>query len=668
MSNQTNVTPGPNGRGSRPSSRDKERKGYFRRDMTVFNVVAVILTVIANAAVIFTIFNTTQFSSLSKTAFILVNVGILVMLLLTNFMVMIGIRSRKKGIYIFGMVLMAVFLAVGSYGSYALIRVNKNISKITSTTSEQSVSTSLVVYSADGTQTITDVSQLDGKTVGLAGGTNTATIGQNQIAAKSITVSYQTFQDYSSEILALFNGEIDCAILPTNYMDVFASETSLADLLAKTASIADFTEAVTVTTEQGADKDITTTPFTVLLMGSAEGLSDTMILCSVNPISMKITMSSIPRDSYVPITCYNGGSSKLNAAHAVSVDCTISTIEQLTGVNIDYYVDTNFQGVVDVVDALGGIVVNSPLEFVGQDSSSERGHYTVYVPAGDNVVLNGEQALAFARERHAFPTGDFAREEHQQQVIQAIVRAVMRTRDINTFLNIFEAAGKNIQTNMSLEQMTNFVSYAMQKINRYYDQEHVENVFQIVSSRVTGYNSSKWDEGLQLALSIVRLWNGALTDTKNAIDRNTNLDSAITYDTKHIKWAATDDYTPPSITSDTYNEAQVPAEGNPNPEATQGACAANAHDDGSGNCVCNDGYSGDPWTAGCAASVTTTDTTAEQEACKAQYGTWDTNLGKCTWPSAATATPTATPEATPVPTTPEATPAPEATPTTTPLT
>ena len=106
---------------------------------------------------------------------------------------------------------------------------------------------------------------------------------------------------------------------------------------------------------------------------------------------------------------------------------------------------------------------------------------------------------------------------------------------------------------------------------------HVENVFQIVSSRVTGYNSSKWDEGLQLALSIVRLWNGALTDTKNAIDRNTNLDSAITYDTKHIKWAATDDYTPPSITSDTYNEAQVPAEGNPNPEATQGACAANAH-------------------------------------------------------------------------------------------
>jgi LCP family protein required for cell wall assembly len=171
---------------------------------------------------------------------------------------------------------------------------------------------------------------------------------------------------------------------------------------------------------------------------------------SINPISMKITMSSIARDSYVPITCYNNGSSKINAAHSVSRDCLISTVQQLTGVSIDYYIDTNFQGVVDVVNALGGIVVNSPLEFVGQTASSVRGTKTVWVPAGDNVLLNGDQALAFARERYAFQTGDFARQEHQQQVIKAIIRTIMRTRDINTFLKVVQAFGDNVTTNFTV--------------------------------------------------------------------------------------------------------------------------------------------------------------------------------------------------------------------------
>lgn len=644
----------------------KQKQSYFHRDMTSINVVAVVLTILANITVIYTMFNTTQFSGLGKTAFIAINVLVLILLLAVNIMVMLGVRTRKKGLYVFGMIFMTVMLAVGSYGTYALIRVNLNLNKITGKTTEESVSTSLVVYSEDGTQTITDIKQLDGKTVGLATGTNTATLGQNQIDASGANVSYQQYQDYSSEILALFSGEIDCAVLPTNYQDIFASETSMADLLSKTAVVSSFTDTVQVTTSQGSDKDITTQPFTVLLLGNADGLSDTMILCSVNPISMKITMTSIPRDSYVPITCYGGGSSKLNAAHSVSVDCTIATIEQLIGVDIDYYIDTNFQGVVDVVDALGGITIDySPLEFLGQDSSSERGHYTVLVPAGTNVVMNGQQALAFARERHAFPTGDFAREEHQQEVIQSIMRSIMRTRDVNTFLKVMDAAGKNVQTNMTVEQMVSFLSYALQKVNRYYDSEHVENVFQIENFRVTGYNSGIWDEGSQILLSIVRLWNGAIEATKTEIEKNINLQEPISYDTSRIKWSVNWAYTPPSITYDSYNEATIASD--VAPVQDQGACAANAHDDGSGNCVCNDGYSGDPWSAGCTVTSTTTTTPTAEENCAANGGTWDGNSSSCSYSTpvpVATPVPVSTPAPTPEPTTatPEPTPVPTATP------
>ncbi len=551
-----------------------------KKDYTMQNIILCVLALLGEIGIVITMLNTTQFSSVGKNIFIIINVIVLLLVLVLNLSLILAIRTHKKPLYVVSIIFICLFVVVGSYGTYAVTKVNSNISKMTGTTTTESVSTSLIVYDEDGNQTITDVSQLEGKTVGYATGTNTATLGQNQIDSRNLNVSYEEYQDYSSLILALFDGSIDCAILPTNYESIFQSETSLADLIANTASILDFEDKVTIQNQTGSDKDITSEPFTVLLIGTADGLSDTMILCSVNPISMKVTMSSIARDSYVPITCYNGGSSKLNAARAVSVDCLISTIEDLVGVDIDYYVDTNFQGVVDIVDALGGIVVDSPIAFVGQNASSERGHYTVYVPAGEQVTLDGEQALAFARERHLFATGDFARQEHQQEVISAIVQKIMRTRDVNTFLNVLQAAGDNIQTNFTLDQMTSFVSYAMQKANRYYDSAHIENILDIQSSRVTGYSSSKWDEGLQLALYIYRVWQGSLTDTRNAIERNINLDSAITADTSRIKWSVNWEFTKPSISADVYNETMIAADTPP-----QASCGENETLSEDGSCV-----------------------------------------------------------------------------------
>ena len=166
---------------------------------------------------------------------------------------------------------MCVFLVIGGYGTYAVTRVNSSVNRITSTTTTESVSTSLVVYNAGGTQEISDVSQLDGKTVGYATGTNTAELGKNQINAKGIKVNYEEYTDYASELLALFNNEIQCAILPTNYQSMFQNETSLADLIDDTASILDFEDKVTVENDSGSDIDITTTPFTVLLIGNADG-------------------------------------------------------------------------------------------------------------------------------------------------------------------------------------------------------------------------------------------------------------------------------------------------------------------------------------------------------------------------------------------------------------
>lgn len=542
------------------NGRNKKKKSRkVTRDMTKFNIMFMILALVADASIVYVMINLTKFSALSTSAFIVANILVLVLLFVMNFLLIRAFTSRKKLFYTMGLILCTFFLAVGIYGSYIMTKVNANVEQITATTSEQSVQASVVIYGEGGTYELSMVSELDGKTVGYATGTSVYDIAKSNIDATGAVVTYEEYQDYSSLFLALVNQEIDAAILPENYATMFQNESGISAFLADTKSIGDYEGTVTVSNQAGSDKDLTKEPFTVLLIGSADGLSDTMILCSVNPISMKVTMISLARDSYVPISCYNGGYSKLNAAHTVSVDCTIQTIEDLVGVDIDYYVDTNFQGVVDIVDALGGIVVDSPVEFVGQNSSSTRGTYTVWVPAGDDVVLNGEQALAFARERHAFATGDFARQEHQQQVIEAIVTSIMRTRDINTFLNVLDAAGDNIQTNLTIEQMTSFVSYAMQKSNRLYNQFHLEYIFDIQTSRVTGYSSSLWNENLQSAIYIYRLWDGALEDARKAIERNISLDSEIEcypHDKITINWM----FYQPEICKETYDESTVAPE------------------------------------------------------------------------------------------------------------
>ena len=180
------------------------RKGIFAKDMTNTNILMVVLTVLANITLVYTMLNTTQFSNLSKTAFLLVNIVALLILLVGNVLVLIGIRSRKKTLYITAMVLVCVFLAIGSVGSYMLIRVNSSIGKITSTTTETSVSTSLVVYSDTGTQTISEASQLDGGLVGFATGTSTADLGKKELDSKGINVTYKEYQDYTSLALGLF--------------------------------------------------------------------------------------------------------------------------------------------------------------------------------------------------------------------------------------------------------------------------------------------------------------------------------------------------------------------------------------------------------------------------------------------------------------------------------
>ena len=540
-----------------------------KKSFTAWNLVLTILTILVNIAFIVELFYVTKYSALSKGIFIKVNVAALVVLLLIDILVFFSIRLKNLVLMIISTCLLIAGGGTGGYAAYALLRVDKSVNDITKTEYTKSVNTSLVVYSKGSGKPIIDVADISGARVGYATGTDTAEVGQKYLSDAGVTPEYSQYNSYIDVFKALISSEIDVALLPGTYSNIIGGDDNLSPYLEDTSALETFSADVTAQSVAGADKDLTKEPFTVLLTGENEGLADTIILVTVNPISMKVTMTSIARDSYVPITCYGGGSSKINAAHAVSEACMVDTVQQLTGINIDYTVEFNYTSFVQIVDAVGGVVVDNPVTFDAQCWNIYENELAVFtIEAGENVYLDGARALGFARERHAFADGDFARQRHQQEIIEQVIQKVMNTRDPNTYLKILQAAGDNIKTNMSSEQMVEFVSYAMKKANRYYDSNNASGIFNIQSNRITGYNVMMWDDNLDMYLYTYWLYNGSISDSYNAIERNITMSQSPSQ-LGSASWSAHDTYTPPAMSQDYYAEYGETVIGGPSETTTE---------------------------------------------------------------------------------------------------
>ena len=540
----------------------KPKKGEFKKEPTVLNIIVTIFTIVANILVVYILFNTTKFSSIGQNIFMMINIAVLAILLLLDLLVILMIRTRKIALFVISIVVLSLFVGGGGYGFYALGRVNKNVTKITGEKKEEEVSASLVIYSGTSGDPITDVKDLEGRRVGVAKGTKTEEIAKTKLSSSNTNVEYVEVNGYTDLLSNLITGAVDCAVMPVNYQSQFEEDENLAAYLPDTQSILDFSETITSESETGANKDITKEPFTVLVTGENEGLADSIILMSVNPISMKVTMTSIARDSYVPISCY-GSSEKINAAHASSESCMVKTVENLMGIDIDYTIEFNFASVVQVVDAVGGVVVDIPVSFDAQCWNIYTDELAVFrLEAGENVYLDGARALGFVRERMAFPDGDFARQRHQQEVMEQIIQKIMSSKDPQMFLNVLDAAGDNIKTNFTVEQMTGFINYALQKSKRYYDTNNISGLFNFESSRVYGYAANLWNSSLQMDLWIYRLFNGSIQDCANALKRN--LSTTATPDTPtSVSWSAADTFTPDPVSQEVYNETRITDDGRP---------------------------------------------------------------------------------------------------------
>lgn len=191
--------------------------------------------------------------------------------------------------------------------------------------------------------------------------------------------------------------------------------------------------------------------------GIAEGTgrSDTIIVATVNPNTKTTTVVSVPRDSYAEMVGYETNiypeyNDKITHAYAFgSTEMAINSIQEYLNVPIDYYVEINMQGLHDIVEAIGGIELTSPLTFEFEGSSFVE---------GETVVADGWDALAFARMRKEDPEGDLGRQNRQRMVIKAILDKLISIDSVTNYKKILSAVEVNIQTNLSFDDLLDIKS------------------------------------------------------------------------------------------------------------------------------------------------------------------------------------------------------------------
>lgn len=219
-----------------------------------------------------------------------------------------------------------------------------------------------------------------------------------------------------------------------------------------------------------------------------QGNSDVMMLASVNKKRGAITLCSFLRDSYTyfETSAGSGYYSKLNAAYANGgADCLVSAIENNYKIKIDYFVAVDFEAFEKAIDAIGGI--NLDVEQFEAEAMEEYAGITG-VPYGENVHLNGEQALLFSRMRKIYTTGDVQRTQNQRKVINAIIKK-SKTLGLGDLNKAVQTVGQYVYTDCPSTKIVSLGTNAI--LGKWYD-------FQVYSmeappeSAREAYNGNTW--------------------------------------------------------------------------------------------------------------------------------------------------------------------------------
>ena len=473
-------------------------------------------------------------------------VGSIVLIVICLLLFVLSIRflnKYKKLKLAIVIILMLLIGGVGIFGAYNVDRVYSALSKVSDTSGYTTYSSSLVTLKDNDAESIKDIGDSE---IGILNDTTSYEgniIPKEVIEEQKLDNETKEYSSYIAMIDALNSGEVDYIFLPTNYTVMFGSMDGYEDVGDKTKIL--LTQTKKVKDKDGDSSDANakaiTEPFTVLLMGvdsDEEGIQngsfngDSLMVITFNPDTLSTTILSIPRDSYVPIACFSGQrKNKITHAAWQGEDCMIDTIENFLDITIDYYVKINFTGVVQLVDTLGGVEIDVPYNLCEQNSKRQWGSNTIYIEKGLQT-LNGEQALAFARNRHPNPSkcsskwtnytsNDFIRGEHQQEVVTALLNKFKDVKDLDTVYKLLDTISNNMVTNMSTDQILSLYNVFKDIASKSTGMDDMADVLGIQRLKLNGYDARIVDYGgTNLSLYNYVLYDDSVKAVSDAMKEN----------------------------------------------------------------------------------------------------------------------------------------------------
>lgn len=367
-------------------------------------------------------------------------------------------HTRYTGRFIGGTVLAVIMIVILAFGGFYINKTRSAISNISGETTEV---TQMAVY-VKSDDAADSVEATAGYTYGILSSldrenTDGAVAHLNsQFGTEVQTKEYAGLTELADGIL---NGEVNAMLLNSGYLSVYEDMDGYTDFSTKIKEVGtvDVESTIQSAEESAPIEPITTANggkvYTIYLSGidtrgemTAKSRSDVNIIATVNTDTHEILLVSTPRDYFVPLSISGGAPDKLTHAGIYGIDVCMDTLGMLYDIDINYYFRINFGGFVKVIDALGGITVNSDYDF---DSKNILGYH---FNKGENYV-NGEQALIFARERYAFQEGDRQRGKNQMEVIRGVVKKALSPEILTSYSSILSSLDGCFGTNITYEEI-----------------------------------------------------------------------------------------------------------------------------------------------------------------------------------------------------------------------
>lgn len=426
----------------------RARSGKVKRSI---NIALLTIYVLLGGFLLFLIFrhNILAFRYLN-----VMTAAVVILVALASLLLIIYRKAEKFTIFF-----LTLAILMSSVSFFALQQFVGFTSHINSTSNYSEYSMSVVVLKDSEVHNVTQLDSVTGPTDTDNDNIQKLIADIKTSQSKELTVEQST--SYLAAYKSLVSGEAKAIVLNSVFENIIESE--YPDYASKIRKI--YTK--NITKEVAAPKVSKNKSFNVYVSGidtygpiSSVSRSDVNILMTVNQDSKKILLTTTPRDSYVPIA--DGGNNqkdKLTHAGIYGVDSSIHTLENLYGVDINYYVRLNFTTFLKLIDLLGGVDVYNDQEFTAHTNGK-------FYPVG-NVHLDSEQALGFVRERYSLADGDRDRGRNQQKVIVAIIQKLTSTEALKNYSDILQGLQDSLQTNMPIETMMDLVNTQLESGGSY---------------------------------------------------------------------------------------------------------------------------------------------------------------------------------------------------------